>query len=39
MEKTRRQFTPQHKVASLREHLGEHFGLVSELGCPGHSPK
>ena len=30
---------PQQKVAILREHLGEPFGLVSELGCPCPSPK
>jgi transposase len=34
MEKTRRQFSPQQKVAILREHLVEHVP-VSEL-CDKH---
>ena len=34
MEKTRRQFTPQQKVAILREHLVEHVP-VSDL-CDKH---
>jgi transposase len=34
MEKTRREFTPQQKVAILREHLVEHV-LVSDL-CDKH---
>jgi hypothetical protein len=34
MEKTRRQFTPQQKVAILREHLVEHMP-VSDL-CDKH---
>jgi transposase len=34
MEKTRRQFTPQQKLAILREHLVEH-GPVSDL-CDRH---